>query len=459
MYERLVVARDFLKEDGVIVIHIDENEYPNLEKLLAEVFGEDNNLGTVVWDKRNPKGDATGIAQQHELISFTAIIVKFLNLMLNLKDKKKTQKLLFKKLVNLFRQKVLVRQSVRSRFSEWLKNQNFTGGEKGYSLIDDDGRIFQSVSMGWPNKKKAPDDYFIPLIHPVTKKKCPVPERGWRNPSVTMKKLQDEGLILFGVDHTTQPRRKYFLDENMFENVSSLLYFGGSDDALLSELGVWFDTPKVVAVSKKLILPICKDNDIILDYFSGSSTSAHAVMELNAEDNCNRKFIMVQLPEKTDEESDAYKAGYKTITEIGKERIRVAGKKIVKENGDTLKERATPLDIGFRVYKTDDTNMKDVFYHPAKLDQKQLSFVENNIKEDRTPEDLLTQVILELGLELSLPIEIKNILGNTVYVIQTNALVACFDKDIDFKIIDAISDLKPFKVVFKDASFKDDKTT
>jgi len=162
---------------------------------------------------------------------------------------------------------------------------------------------------------------------------------------------------------------------------------------------------------------------------------------------------MVQLPEKTDENSEAYKTGYKTIAEIGKERIRRAGKKIKEENVTT----APNLDIGFRVYKTDDTSIKDVFYHPKELKQDLLLGLESNIKEDRTPEDLLTQVILDLGLELSLPIETKRMLSNTVYIVQTNALIACFDNDIDFKIVDAISDLKPLKVVFKDASFKDDK--
>ena len=206
-------------------------------------------------------------------------------------------------------------------------------------------------------------------------------------------------------------------------------------------------------------------DDIILDFFSGSATTAHAVMQLNAEDNGNRKFIMVQLPEKTDEKSEAYKAGYKTIAEIGKERIRRAGKKIKKEleeKNRQLKIGENPvasgkLDIGFRVYKTDTTNMKDVYYHPEDLKQKQLEMFESNIKEGRTPDDLLTQVILDLGLELNLPIEKKEMLGNTVFIVQTNALVACFDNNINFKIIDEIADLKPFKVVFKDAGFSEDK--
>jgi adenine-specific DNA-methyltransferase len=174
---------------------------------------------------------------------------------------------------------------------------------------------------------------------------------------------------------------------------------------------------------------------------------------------------MVQLPELCDEKSEAFKAGYKTIAEIGKERIRRAGEKIVEElkeknqKLDLGEEMVDPekLDIGFRVYKTDSSNMKDVFYHPYDVDQNKLPFVVSNIKEDRTAEDLLTQVMLELGLTLDLPIEKMSILGNTVYVVQTNALIACFNDNINFSIVDEIADLKPLQVVFKDASFKDDK--
>ena len=197
---------------------------------------------------------------------------------------------------------------------------------------------------------------------------------------------------------------------------------------------------------------------LVMDFFSGSATTAHAVMQLNAEDNGNRKFIMVQLPEKTDEKSEAYKTGYKTIAEIGKERIRRAGRKIQEELEEKNRQLkfgenqvdSGKLDTGFRVYKTDTTNMKDVYYHPEKLGQMELFDYINNIKENRTPDDLLTQVILDLGLELNLPIEKKDILGNTVFIVQTNALIACFDDNINFKIVDEIADLKPFKVVFKD---------
>ena len=208
------------------------------------------------------------------------------------------------------------------------------------------------------------------------------------------------------------------------------------------------------------------------NYFSinltseGSATTAHAVMKLNAEDGGKRKFIMVQLPEKTAEDSEAYKAGYKTIAEIGKERIRRAGKMIQdelreKNNGsfdfDESQVNPEDLDIGFRVFKVDSTNMKDVYYHPSETGQMTIHSLQDNIKEDRSPADLLTQVLLNLGLELSLPIEERMINNNKVYIVQSNALVACFDDELDFSIIDEIAKLQPFKVVFKDSSFNDDK--
>jgi adenine-specific DNA-methyltransferase len=243
-----------------------------------------------------------------------------------------------------------------------------------------------------------------------------------------------------------------------------------------------FSYPKPVSLIKHLINFITNENDIVLDFFSGSGTTAEAVFKLVIQENKKINFILVQLPEDLDVNLKKADSSERKIiengisfldkiskphylTELAKERIRRAGKKIV----DELKKKnqqlelgqepidASKLDIGFRVYKTDTSNMKDVFYHPASLDQQQLAFLESNIKEDRTPEDLLTQVLLDLGLELSLPIETKKIGKNTVFIVQTNALVACFDNDIDFKIVDEIAGLKPFKVVFKDASFKDDK--
>jgi len=462
MYPRLKLARNLLKDDGVIVVHIDENEYPNLEKILSEIFGEENNLGTIVWDKRNPKGDATGVAQQHELVSLYCKNREYFKDNGNFKRPKENAEAMLNKVEQLISTNGGVNDTVRAKYKEWLKKQDFSGGEKAYNLIDDKGRVYQSVSMAWPNKKKAPDEYFTPLVHPLTKKECVVPDRGWRNPVATMQELLKNDLVLFGADETTQPRRKYLLSENLYENVSSLIYYGGSDDALLSELGVWFDTPKVVDVSKKLILPICKEEDILLDFFAGSATTAHAVMQLNAEDGGNRKFIMVQLPEPCDEKTEAFKAGYKTIAELSKERIRRAALKIMEENPEH------EGDLGFKVFKLDSSNI--VAWNPDKSDlENTLMAHSEHLVPGRSEQDVLYELLLKRGVELTAPIEEKEIAGKKVYSIGFGVLFACLDKKIQrdqieelaHGIIDWHKELDPIsdtQVVFRDSAFENDVT-
>lgn len=216
------------------------------------------------------------------------------------------------------------------------------------------------------------------------------------------------------------------------------------------EGGIAFNSgKKPIKMLKQLLNILTGNNYITLDFFSGSASIAHAVMQLNSEDNGNRQFIMVQLPEQCEQNSEAYKSGFKTICDIGEERIRRAAKKIKEEtNAD--------IDYGFRVYKVDSSNMKDVYYEPSKLGQQQLNNLESNIKEDRTPEDLLTQVILDLGLTLDLKIEEKEILNNKVYFVAQNNLVVCFDNEINIDIIDEICKTQPLKVVFRESSFKND---
>ena len=306
--------------------------------------------------------------------------------------------------------------------------------------------------MAWPNKKKAPDDYFVPLVHPVTKKPCPVPDRGWRNPSATMKRMLEEGLILFGKDESTIPNSKYLLKDNMYENIPSLLYFGGSDTDMLAEMAIPFDTPKVVAICAEHIKSFVSDNDTVLDFFSGSATTAHAVMQLNAEDGGRRKFIMVQLAEICDEKSEAYKAGYKNICEIGKERIRRAGQKIKEENPLTTQD----LDIGFRVLKLDSSNMEDVYYTPKEYMDKEISLFVDNVKADRSSEDLLFQVMLDLGTSLSSKIVKKEIAGKEVFDVANGHIMACFDKDVNDDVITAIAKEKPSYFVMRDNSLAGD---
>ena len=454
MYSRLMLARNLLSDDGVILINMDENEITNLQNLCVETFGVSNDLGTIIWDKRNPKGDAKGISYQHEYILVYAKNKTMLTNKCKIQRPKKNANTILKKAAQLYANISMdyTLEDANADFAAWMKAQNdFSGGEKAYNQIDEAGKVFQSVSMGWPNKKKAPDDYFVPLIHPITHKPCPVPERGWRNPSLTMKKLEEEGLIFFGADETTQPRRKYFLEENMYENIPSLLYYGGSDVDLLSQVGIPFETPKVVSVCIEHIKSLTKDDDIILDFFSGSATTAHAVMQLNAEDNGHRMFIMVQLPEPCDEQSEAYKAGYKNICEIGKERIRRAGEKIKTENPHITKD----LDVGFRVLKLDDSNMKDVFYAADDYDQRSLLDMVSNIKDDRNDLDLLFGCLLDWGLPLSLPYRSEQIEGCTVHTYNDGDLIACFDANIPESVVRAIAERKPLRAVFRDSGFAD----
>ncbi|MCG8754038.1 site-specific DNA-methyltransferase [Tenacibaculum finnmarkense] len=460
MYERLLVARNLLTDDGVILVNMDENEITNLNKLMESVFGEENDIGTIIWDKRNPKGDSKGVAYQHEyIVIFTKNKDKFF-LENEILRPKKNARTIIKKANEIFKKlnKSCDLFQVNKDFSNWIsKQKSFSGGEKAYNKIDEQGKVYQSVSMSWPNKKTAPDDYCVPLIHPITGKVCPLPERGWRNPSKTMERLLEDNLIIFGDDENTQPRKKYLLEENMMENLASLLYFGGSDTELLKELDIPFDTPKSIEVCMEHLISFTKSDDIILDFFSGSATTAHATMQLNAEDGGNRKFIMVQIPEETDEKSEAFKARYKTITKIGKERIRRAGKKILEENSEKLQERETPLDIGFRVYKTSESILKDVAKHPNEVTQTNLFESEDNIRKDASSEDILTSVLLDFALPLNLNIETKTIANSEIFIVDETSLVACFSDNIDMQVVDAMAKMQPIRAVFRDACFIDDK--
>lgn len=427
MYSRLLLSRNLLKEDGVILINIDEHEVTNLQNICAEVFGEENNLGTIVWDKRNPKGDAKGISNQHEYILAYAQNKVIFTQQCNIQRPKKNAAIMIKKAKQLFHKidASYTLDHANKEFSLWLSKQtDLSGGERAYNRIDQHGDLYQAVSMSWPNKKKAPADYFIPLIHPVTGKLCPVPERGWRNPSATMQKLLREHLIVFGKDETVQPRRKYLLKDNMYENLPSLLYFGGSDTEMLSQMNIPFDTPKVVSICAEHIACFTGKEDIILDYFSGSATMAHAVMQQNAEDGGQRKYIMVQVPEQIKETSVAYHAGYRRLTEIGKDRIKCAAQKIKNET-------KVNIDYGFRVFKCEETSMK----------------------ADYNSLDLLFTCLLEWGMPLSLPYNTEQIMGYMIHNYNYGDVMACFHENIPEYIIKEIAKKQPFYVIFLENSF------
>lgn len=448
IYTRLKLAKDLLCDDGAIFIHIDEHEVYSLTMLCNEIFGQQNQLGTIIWDKRNPKGVVAGVAYQHE-----SIIVYCKNLAIfagvPFLKKKENAEAMVKKVESLIQKYGCVNAKVREEYKEFIKQNKtvFTGGELAYSLIDDEGNIYRTVSMAAPDKPETRSHR--PLIHPVTGKPCAVSAKGWRFTDKTMDELLANGKIEFGQDETTVPNQKYYLKENMEEAVASLLYYGGSDDAM----GLPFDNPKPVIVAKKMISTICKNGDeIILDFFSGSATTAHAVMEMNSEDGGQRQFVLVQVPEKTAEKSSARKQGYDTICEIGKERIRRAGKKIKAEAGLT----AQNLDVGFRVLKCDTSNMKEVFYKPNEVEQTLFDNYADNIKEDRTAEDLLFQVMLELGVTLSSSIKETEINGCKVFNVADGFLYACFDNNISDEVVKVIANEQPYYAVFRDSGMAND---
>ena len=496
MYPRLKMARDLLTDDGIIIINIDEHEIINLQKILDEIFGELNNLGNIIWDKRNPKGDSKGIASQHEYILFYTKNKEYFLSQCQVVRPKKNAELILKKAKQLFNKINLTYslEQANKDFSQWINLQtNFSGGEKAYNKIDENGEVYRPVSMAWPNKSKAPDEYFIPLIHPITKKECPIPERGWRNPRATMELLLTNGLILFGKDETTQPTRKYLLKDNMYENISSLLYYGGSDIELLKSLKIPFDTPKVLDICKEHILAFSNKNDIILDFFSGSATTAHAVMQLNAEDGGNRKYIMVQLNELTydgkkekyiDEngeekeryiidketgypivakDSEARKEGFYTICEIGKERIRRAGELIKKEIEESNKQlqlgeepKKVP-DIGFKVFRTADTNINWKKIKEVSKDNV-MKFDDPDILDFTlgfNDKDVVYEVLLrQRDLPLSEKLVTLTDIGSRTYLYADSYLV-CLETNVTEELIEKLAELNPLpiKFIFRDSAF------
>ncbi len=323
MYPRLSLLRELMSDDGVIIIHIDEHEQAILHLLMFEIFHKNNHLGTLIWNKKNPKGDSKKISYQHEeIVIFAKNAVHFVEKH-DLKRPKEHAQEMIKKAKYFFSKldqskipndilyitkkynipydwsqkfsKTVTLGDINKEYSIWLKDQNFSAGEKAYSHISEIGRVYRLVSMAWPNKKKAPREYFVPLIHPITKKPCPVPKRGWRYSQKTMNELLQTDQIQFGKDHTTQPNRVYFLNENMNENISSILNYGGSDDMILEKMGIIFPNSKPIVVAKTLLKWFTDNHGLVLDSFAGSGTTAQAVMELNKEDGGDRQFILIEM--------------------------------------------------------------------------------------------------------------------------------------------------------------------
>ena len=420
IYPRLMLARNLLSDDGVIFISIDDNEQENLKKICDEVFGAENFIAQVIWKKKyGIQNDALYFSNNHDFV------------------------IVYSKNKNTYHQNLLPRSHEM---------------DARYKNPDNDPRgAWQSdnLSVGRVTEK---DIY--PIITPSGREIMPPEGRSWSFSKESMDKLINDNRIWFGEDGGNVPRYKRFLSEVKQGRTCSTIWeyeeVSHTDKAKkdlknLFEGKSFFDYPKPIELIYRSLILGTNKSDIILDFFSGSSTTAHAVMQLNAEDGGNRKFIMVQLPEKTDEKSEAYKAGYENICEIGKERIRRAGQKILEDNRN--KEGIEDLDIGFRVLKLDDTNMSDVYYSPAEYSQNLLSTMESNVKSDRTDLDLLFGCLLEWGLPLSLPYRSEQIEGCTVHNYNDGDLIACFDENIPDSVMKEIAKKQPLRAVFRDSSF------
>lgn len=471
MYPRLLLARDLLKDDGVVFIHIDENEQANLKLLCDEVFGEINYVGNIIWDKGNPKGDSNRLSYQHEEICIYAKDLAKYNqnneFMLSKENAEKMlakANILFRKLGkksvptdlkqiikkydlsisdDMFEQ-VISLEDINFEFQDYLKKQSFSNGEKAYKYIDENGDVYQTVSMAAPDKPETRSHK--PLIHPLTGKPCPVPDKGWRYTNEALDILLSERKIIFGTNELTQPRNKYLLKENMKESVSSILRYAGDDSAKLKKIGIYFENPKPVAFSVDLISIICptdtkNHSNIILDFFAGSGTTGDAVMQLNAKDGGNRKFILVQLPEKIDpkKSSEAYKFVSEelkkepTIFEITAERLRRAGQKILKDNEESKDPKdLSSLDIGFKVYEVANDQYNSIYdkkFHAVSQEELALIKSDDIVKADSLT--ILTNLLLGSGITLDTKIDV--LIADSLYRVD--------DKLFILKEFDLLSEL------------------
>lgn len=423
IYPRLKVARDLLTDDGVIFISIDDNEVENLRKVCDEVFGEQNFIATLIWERAfAPKNDAKFISSSHDYIVMCA-----------------------KRIENFKIGRLERTQEANAR----------------YSNPDNDPRgVWTSGDMLVKTYNKSCD---YPITTPSGKIVNPVPGRCWRFSEESFLEKVKDNRIWFGPEGNGVPRVKRFLSELKFEGMAptSILFHkevGHSQEGskevttLFGDKGV-FDGPKPVRLLQRLLtLANLDDNSIILDFFSGSASTAHAVMKMNVEKNKHCSFVMVQLPEHISEKKK--EQGYETVCEIGKERIRRAGKKIKEESPLTTQD----LDTGFRVLKLDSTNMQDIYYSPKDISQADLFSQVDNVKPDRTGEDLLFQVMLELGATLDSKIETTTVAGKTIYNVAEGYLVACFDPDVTDDVVKSIAQMQPAYAVLRDTSMKDDST-
>lgn len=436
LYPRIKLSKSLLRDDGVIFISIDDNEIDNLKKICNEIFGEVNLVAEIPWQSRASIQNDTDFSVNHEYICVYA------------KNRRQEN-----------------RRLKESNYSEWHKKDSFVCkplplDKNKFDNPDNDPRgLWKADPFDAPNVRP---NLTYPVVNPNTgEEHLPPRGRHWRFLPEKFSSALEDNRIVWTNNGLGRPQLKVFYEEKKeFGSVDNSWFSadrigtstnGTKELMKLFDGSAFFDTPKPVSLLSKLImLANVEEDDIILDFFSGSATTAHAVMQLNAEDCGHRKFMMVQLPEVLDEKTAAFNAGYKNICEIGKERIRRATKKIAEENPEAK------FDGGFRVLKCDTSNMKNVYYNSAEYEPSLFTSLEDNIKEDRTSEDLLFQVMLDLGVLLSSKIKETTIAGKRVFNVEDNYLIACFDDNVTEEAITEIAKQKPYYFVMRDSSMAND---
>lgn len=457
MYPRLRLSKNLLTDNGVIFISIDENEIGNLRKLCSEIFGEENYLGELIWETATDN-NASQISMEHEYIVCYCKNKQLQDKWQIKSEKSKIIQQKYDEIKNQFDDIEEIQKTLKNWISSLKKsNEIDLSGISHYTYVDRKGVYYPGNS----NNTK-PGGYNYDIIHPTTNQPVKKPSNGWRWPETTFWNADSNEDVEWGKDENTIPKIKKRL-ETATELLKSYYYEDNrSTTSFLTELfgKKVFENPKSVSLIKKLIRFTTTGEDLILDFFSGSATTAHSVIALNSEDNNFRKYIQVQLPEPTDEKSEAYKSGYKSITEIGKERIRRVGKKIKEENPLL----SGNLDTGFKVFKLDSSNIKGWDGLPDNLENS-LFESQDNIKSDRKEEDVLFEILLKYGLDLTLPIEEKIFEGKKVFNVGFGALFICLGNELTSKVAEGIGQwketLKPetCRVIFKDGGFTDVEKT
>ena len=458
MYSRLLVARTLLANDGVIFISIDDNEVHHLRKICDEVFGASNFVGQLIWEQGR-KSMAAQIAINHEYCLVyskdNSERLKFDAQYQAWRSRKQGLSEIYEeydRLKTLYGEKLsLIEQGLKSWYKS-LSDNHPSKAHAHYWRVDQYLGIYYQGDISQGTGKGGRFD----IIHPITGKPCKLPTGGWRFSEQKLPELLESHKIVFGKDETTVPCLKRYLCETEKEVTASVFYKDGrgASSRLTSLLGgKVFDYPKDEEVIKNFIslsCPSISPDSLIMDFFSGSATTAHAVMQLNAEDGGKRKYICVQIPEETPEDSEARKAGYNTICEIGKERIRRAGAKIQAEHPEAT------IDTGFRVLRLDSSNMEEVYFEPAALSQENIFAQVDSVKYDRTELDLLFGCMVDWGVQLSYPLRKEEVAGKHLHIVNEGALVACFDKEINIEAISHIAEMKPLRVIFRESCFTTD---